>query len=124
MDLTISYSNRQEGNNDKSFRTWSPGLQLIQHFAGALSDSHPETLTDPEHSDQALASSPPQSGDEVKARERPSKETDRRSNRLFPKSSGGHHQVLDRFSQTIRGHSMASDKKDRERDSNSNKVNQ
>merc|ERR1719210_1273405 len=34
---------------------------------GAMSDSHPETLTDPEHSDQAgVASSPPQSGDEVK----------------------------------------------------------
>ena len=35
-----------------------------------MSDSHPETLTDPEHSDQAgMASSPPQSGDEVRLAE-------------------------------------------------------
>ena len=33
---------------------------------GAMSDSHPDTLTDPEHSDPpANTSSPPQSGDEV-----------------------------------------------------------
>ena len=78
-----------------------------------MSDSHPETLTDPEHSDHAgVASSPPQSGDEVRGRERPSKETDRRS-KLFNKTPGGH-QVLDRFSQTIKTrHSLAGgDKKD------------
>ena len=38
---------------------------------GALSDSHPETLTDPEHSDcPATTSSPPQSGDEVGGEEK------------------------------------------------------
>ena len=78
-----------------------------------MSDSHPETLTDPEHSDHAgVASSPPQSGDEVRGRERPGKETERRS-KLFNKTPGGH-QVLDRFSQTIKTrHSLAGgDKKD------------
>ena len=45
-----------------------------------MSDSHPETLTDPEHSDQAgVASSPPQSGDEVK------KERGDRKSKLFNK---------------------------------------
>ena len=75
-----------------------------------MSDSHPETLTDPEHSDHAgVASSPPQSGDEVRGRERPGKETERRS-KLFNKTPGGH-QVLDRFNQTIKArHSL--DKKD------------
>ena len=86
MDLTISYSNRQEGNNDPSFRTWSPGLQLIQHFAGALSDSHPETLTDPEHSDQAgMASSPPHSGDEVRLAEVTKEPRSARKSKLFNK---------------------------------------
>ena len=94
--------------------------------SGAQSDSHPDTLTDPEHSDQAgVASSPPQSGDEVRGvkereRERPGKETERRS-KLFNKTAGPGHQVLDRFSQTIKTrHSLVSDKKDR--DSNSYKV--
>ena len=37
----------------------------------AISDSHPETLTDPEFSDpQMLTSSPPQSGDELRSREK------------------------------------------------------
>ena len=79
-----------------------------------MSDSHPETLTDPEHSDHAgVASSPPQSGDEVRGRERPSKETERRS-KLFNKTPGGH-QVLERFNQTINiktRHSLVGDKKD------------
>ena len=38
---------------------------------GAMSDSHPDTLTDPEHSDPpANTSSPPQSGDEVQSLKR------------------------------------------------------
>ena len=56
----------------------------------------------------------------MRGRERPGKDSDRRSNRLFTKTPGGHYQVLDRVSQTIRGHSLVSDKKDR--DSNSLKV--
>ena len=77
-----------------------------------MSDSHPETLTDPEHSDHAgVASSPPQSGDEVRAREKSGKETERRS-KLFNKTPGGH-QVLERFNQTIKTrHSLVGDKKD------------
>jgi len=36
-----------------------------------VSDSHPETLTDPEFSDpQILTSSPPQSGDELRHRDK------------------------------------------------------
>ena len=72
-----------------------------------MSDSHPETLTDPEHSDHAgVASSPPQSGDEVRGRERPGKESERRS-KLFNKTPAGH-QVLERFNQTIKTrHSLA-----------------
>ena len=77
-----------------------------------MSDSHPETLTDPEHSDHAgVASSPPQSGDEVRTREKSGKETERRS-KLFNKTPGGH-QVLERFNQTIKTrHSLVGDKKD------------
>jgi len=71
---------------------------------GAMSDSHPETLTDPEHSDQAgMASSPPQSGDEMKpgGKERNGKEnSDRRSKVLVYKTGG--QQVLDRLSKSIK----------------------
>ena len=102
---------------------------VIFHFIvtpGALSDSHPETLTDPEHSDHAgVASSPPQSGDEVRGKEKPSKDSERK-NKLFIKTPGSHHQVLDRFSQTIKTRtSVVSDKKDRDNShgySNSYKV--
>jgi hypothetical protein len=52
---------------------------------GALSDSHPETLTDPEHSDVAVTSSPPHSGDEVKNRA----EQNRRSKLFMKDKSGG-----------------------------------
>ena len=42
----------------------------------AVSDSHAETVTDPEFSDpQMLTSSPPQSGDELRHREKVTKET-------------------------------------------------
>lgn len=82
---------------------------------GAMSDSHPETLTDPEHSDHAgVTSSPPQSGDEVKA----SKERDKpdRKSKLFNKENykGGGTMVLDRFSQSIKakGSSGGRDTKD------------
>ena len=64
-----------------------------------MSDSHPETLTDPEHSDQAgVASSPPQSGDEVK------KERGERKSKLFNKENyrAGVQQGLDRLGQTIK----------------------
>ena len=64
-----------------------------------MSDSHPETLTDPEHSDQAgVASSPPQSGDEVK------KERGERKSKLFNKVNyrAGVQQGLDRLGQTIK----------------------
>ena len=96
-------------------------------ISGALSDSHPETLTDPEHSDHAgVASSPPQSGDEVRGKEKPSKDSGERKSKLFIKTPGSHHQVLDRFSQTIKTrHSVVSDKKDRDNShgySNSYKV--
>merc|ERR1719186_525168 len=82
---------------------------------GAMSDSHPETLTDPEHSDHAgVTSSPPQSGDEVKA----TKERDKpdRKSKLFNKENykGGGTMVLDRFSQSIKakGSSGGRDTKD------------
>ena len=77
----------------------------VDHVSGALSDSHPETLTDPEHSDQAgLTSSPPQSGDEVRLKERGVKEAGDRRSKLFNKENykSGGQQVLDRFSQTIK----------------------
>lgn len=72
-----------------------------------MSDSHPETLTDPEHSDQAgVTSSPPQSGDEVKlaGKEKGAKEPGDRRSKLFNKENykTGGQQVLDRFSQTIK----------------------
>ena len=93
-------------------RLFQTDNSLTIFASGAMSDSHPETLTDPEHSDHAgVASSPPQSGDEVRGRERPGKESERRS-KLFNKTPGGH-QVLERFNQTIKTrHSLAGDKKD------------
>lgn len=82
-----------------------------------MSDSHPETLTDPEHSDQAgVASSPPQSGDEIKqgGKERGGKESDRKS-KLFNKDyKTGGQQVLDRFSQTIKTRQGDRDKKEKD----------
>merc|ERR1719228_1441387 len=66
---------------------------------GAMSDSHPETLTDPEHSDHAgVTSSPPQSGDEVKGGKE--KEKPDRMSKLFTKENKT--MVLDRFSQTMK----------------------
>merc|ERR1719228_2673706 len=66
---------------------------------GAMSDSHPETLTDPEHSDHAgVTSSPPQSGDEVKGGKE--KEKPDRMSKLFTKENKT--MVLDRFSQAVR----------------------
>ena len=73
-------------------------------ISGAMSDSHPETLTDPEHSDQAgMASSPPQSGDEIKTggKERNGKENSDRRSKIFATKTGGQ-QVLDRFSKSIK----------------------
>jgi len=54
---------------------------------GAMSDSHPDTLTDPEHSDPpANTSSPPQSGDEVrKAQERAERREEKRGSKHFMK---------------------------------------
>ena len=53
---------------------------------GAMSDSHPETLTDPEHSDQAgMASSPPHSGDEVRLAEVTKEPRSARKSKLFNK---------------------------------------
>ena len=71
--------------------------------AGAMSDSHPETLTDPEHSDQAgMASSPPQSGDEIKSKDHRAKDSDRKS-KLFNKDNyKAGQQVMDRISQTMK----------------------
>merc|ERR1719228_463910 len=66
---------------------------------GAMSDSHPETLTDPEHSDHAgVTSSPPQSGDEVKGGKE--REKGDRKSKLFNKENykGGGTLVLDRKS--------------------------
>ena len=55
-------------------------------MSGAMSDSHPETLTDPEHSDQAgMASSPPQSGDEVRLAEVTKEPRSARKSKLFNK---------------------------------------
>ena len=96
-----------------------------------MSDSHPETLTDPEHSDQAgVTSSPPQSGDEVKlaAKEKGAKEPGDRRSKLFNKENykAGGQQVLDRFSQTIKTR-QADKQRDRETGhgfSNSYKVRQ
>jgi len=69
---------------------------------GAMSDSHPETLTDPEHSDHAgVTSSPPQSGDEVKAVKE--KEKSDRMSKIFNKENykaGGN--MVDRFSQSMK----------------------
>eukprot|EP00095_Tigriopus_kingsejongensis_P006170 maker-scaffold40_size501252-snap-gene-4.17 protein:Tk06170 transcript:maker-scaffold40_size501252-snap-gene-4.17-mRNA-1 annotation:"phosphofurin acidic cluster sorting protein" len=54
-----------------------------------VSDSHPETLTDPEFSDpQMITSSPPQSGDELRYKEKVSTGENRRS-RLFLKEKRG-----------------------------------
>lgn len=52
---------------------------------GAMSDSHPETLTDPEQSDGAvITSSPPQSGDEVKRQQdRSEKDKEKRGKPMF-----------------------------------------
>jgi len=76
---------------------------------GAMSDSHPETLTDPEHSDQAgMASSPPHSGDEVRLAEVTKEPRSARKSKLFNKESyraqmgGTTQQVLDRLGQTIK----------------------
>lgn len=54
---------------------------------GALSDSHPETLTDPEHSDPpANTNSPPQSGDEVRRhQERAERREEKRGSKHFMK---------------------------------------
>ena len=55
-------------------------------MSGAMSDSHPETLTDPEHSDQAgMASSPPHSGDEVRLAEVTKEPRSARKSKLFNK---------------------------------------
>ena len=78
-----------------------------------MSDSHPETLTDPEHSDQAgVASSPPQSGDEVK------KERGDRKSKLFNKENyrAGVQQGLDRLGQTIKTRQAEREKDKREKD--------
>ena len=79
-----------------------------------MSDSHPETLTDPEHSDQAgVASSPPQSGDEVK------KERGDRKSKLFNKENYravGLQQGLDRLGQTIKTRQAEREKDKREKE--------
>merc|ERR1719445_2581529 len=78
-----------------------------------MSDSHPETLTDPEHSDQAGAtSSPPQSGDEVK------KERGDRKSKLFNKENyrAGVQQGLDRLGQTIKTRQAEREKDKREKE--------
>ena len=79
-----------------------------------MSDSHPETLTDPEHSDQAgVASSPPQSGDEVK------KERGDRKSKLFNKENyraTGLQQGLDRLGQTIKTRQAEREKDKREKE--------
>ena len=84
-----------------------------------MSDSHPETLTDPEHSDQAgVTSSPPQSGDEIKqgGKESRGKESERKGKMLFNKDNykTGGQQVLDRFSQTIKTRQGDRDKKEKD----------
>eukprot|EP00092_Neocalanus_flemingeri_P012906 GFUD01013905.1.p1 GENE.GFUD01013905.1~~GFUD01013905.1.p1 ORF type:complete len:920 (+),score=246.81 GFUD01013905.1:471-3230(+) len=86
---------------------------------GALSDSHPETLTDPEHSDHAgVTSSPPHSGDEVPIKGGKDREKPDRKSKLFNKENykGGGTMVLDRFSQSIKAKSGSGfrDTKDKE----------
>merc|ERR1711892_1440163 len=72
---------------------------------GAMSDSHPETLTDPDHA--GVTSSPPQSGDEVKAGKE--KEKPDRMSKLFNKENykGGGTMVLDRFSQSMKAKAVS-----------------
>jgi len=80
---------------------------------GAVSDSHPETLTDPEHSDHAgVTSSPPQSGDEIRGVKEKEK-TDRMS-KLFNKDNykAGGTMVLDRFSHSMKSKSIGKDNRD------------
>jgi len=56
---------------------------------GAVSDSHPETFTDQENSDNAvITSSPPHSGDEIRHGRSHSEKPDRRS-KLFNKDKSG-----------------------------------
>ena len=81
--------------------------------SGAMSDSHPETLTDPADSDQAgVASSPPQSGDEVK------KERGDRKSKLFNKENyrAGVQQGMDRLGQTIKTRQAEREKDKREKE--------
>ena len=81
---------------------------------GAMSDSHPETLTDPEHSDcaaGAATSSPPQSGDEVKA----GREKGERRSKLFNKENYRQgQQVLEGFKQSIKTRQSGGGARERE----------
>jgi len=81
---------------------------------GAMSDSHPETLTDPEHSDcaaGAATSSPPQSGDEVKG----SREKGERRSKLFNKENYRQgQQVLEGFKQSIKTRQSGGGARERE----------